>query len=62
MPAASIAALLIQYGIPLTTKLIEKWSRDEPTNPEPKEWLELLKHPSLTMTYDEAKAAAKAKA
>lgn len=58
MPAATIAALLLQYGLPLTIKLIEKWSGEQPTNPEPKEWLELLKNPSLTLTYDQQREAA----
>ncbi len=57
MTAAAIAAAL-QYGLPVAIKLIEKWSTEQPANPEPKEWLELLKNPSLTLTYDQQKQAA----
>ncbi len=63
MPAALIIAQLVAtHGIPLATALIEKWSKDEPDNPEPKEWLDLLKAPSLTWTYDQHIAAAQLRA
>lgn len=53
-PALIIAQFAIQYGLPLATSLIEKWTKDEPDNPSAKEWLELIKkHPSATQTYDD---------
>ena len=60
MTAVAIATAL-QYGLPLAIKLVEKWSTEQPENPEPKEWLDLLKHPSLTRNYDQWKADAAAK-
>ena len=61
MPAALIIAQLVAtHGIPLATALIEKWSKDEPDNPDPAEWLAILKSSSLTLTYDQQiEAAAK---
>lgn len=61
MPAALIIAQLVAtHGIPLATALIQKWTKDEPDNPEPKEWLEILTRPSLVLSYDaQIEAAAK---
>ncbi len=61
MNAAAIAVAL-QYGLPVAIKLIEKWSGEQPDNPEPREWLDLLKAPSLTWTYDQHIAAAQLRA
>jgi hypothetical protein len=57
-PALIIANLIVTHGIPLATAIVEKWSKDEPANPTPAEWLALLKSPSLTLTYDQQMAAA----
>lgn len=60
MPLAPlIIQLVATHGLPLAIGLIEKWTKDEPTNPTPAEWLAILKAHSLTRTYDEqVKAAA----
>ncbi len=53
MSAALIAQLIAQYGLPLVVGLVERWSKEDPTNPVPKEWLEFLKSPTLSLTYDQ---------
>ena len=63
MPAALIIAELVaQHGIPLAISIIEKWSKDEPDNPEPAEWLAILNSHSLKLTYDEQIEAAEKRA
>lgn len=59
MPHALIIAQLIgNVGLPLAISIIEKWSKDEPGNPSPREWLDLLNAPSLKLTYEQQIAAA----
>ena len=54
MKAELIASLIAQYGLPLVVGIIEKWQKEDPTNPSPAEWLALFdKHPTLTKTYDQ---------
>lgn len=53
MTAVVIASLVAQYSIPFAVQMIERWSKEDPTNPTPAEWLAFLSHPSLTLTYDE---------
>jgi hypothetical protein len=60
-PALIIAQLIGNVGLPLAISIIEKWSRDEPTNPSPREWLDLLNAPSLRLTYAEQIKAAEAR-
>lgn len=62
----SLAPIILQalatHGFPLVFSLVERWSQDEPGNPVPADYLELLKAHSLTRTYDEQIQAAQARA
>lgn len=61
-PAVLIALELgAKYGLPLAISIFEKWTKDEPENPTPKEWLDLLTSPSLTKSYDQYIREARAK-
>ena len=53
MSAALIAQLIAQYGLPLVVGLVERWSKEDPTNPTAADWLAFLKSPTLTLTYDQ---------
>jgi hypothetical protein len=53
MSAALIAQLIAQYGLPLVVGLVERWSKEDPTNPTATDWLQFLKSPTLTQSYDE---------
>ena len=50
---AIIVPLIAQVGIPLAVQFLERWSKEDPTNPQLSDWLAFLKHPVLTKTYDE---------
>jgi len=60
-PAIIIGTLLAQKAVPLAIEWVEQWSKSEPNNPEPKEWLAFLKRPSLYKTYDQQIADAAAR-
>jgi hypothetical protein len=61
-PAVLLALELgLKYGMPLAVGIFEKWSKDEPDNATPKEWLDLLTSPSLTKSYDQYIRDARAK-
>ena len=62
MSAALIAQLIAQYGLPLVTGLIERWSKEEPNNPVAQDYLAFLNSPSIKLSYDEQIAAAKKRA
>lgn len=63
---SSLAPIILQalatQGLPLVISLVERWTQDEPGNPVPADYLELLKAHSLTRTYDEQIKAAEARA
>lgn len=61
-PALIIAQLVTTHGLPLAISLVEKWSKDEPDNPTPAEYLALLQRHSLTRTYDQQIQAAEGRA
>lgn len=60
MTAAVILPLLAQYG-PAFVAAIMDLIKSSP-DPTPDQWLTLLKHPSLTLTYDQQIEAAKIRA
>lgn len=58
--AAVILPLLAQYGPAFVTELL-KLLKTSP-EPTPEQWLTLLSHPSLTLTYDQQIEAARVRA
>lgn len=63
MPLAPIILqALATQGLPLVISIVERWTKEEPANPVPADYLALLKAHSLTRTYDEQIQAAESRA